>query len=116
MGCGQNVGSENSAGDQIAKIADIVKRVTRPPEGQECWELRKSGGCTNCGGFGTEEALACGPHCRLTDHRSCGTKLIPCLFCAGTGLGVMELFRLLGQIGCIVNVDVKLPGGQYLKE
>jgi hypothetical protein len=116
MGCGQNVGPGNKVEGQVTSIAAIIKRAARPPEGQECWDLRKSGGCTECGGFGTVSALACDYHCRRTDHSSCGTKLVPCPFCAGTGLGVVGLFRLLKQIGCIVNVDVKLPGGQYLKE
>lgn len=119
MSRGQNVSLKNGTEGQIAiaSIIAIIKRAARPPEGQECWELRESGGCLDCRGFGTVEDFACGPRCRRTDHSSCGTKSVPCPLCAGTGLGVLGLFRLLKQIGHIVNAnaEVKLPGRHYLK-
>ncbi|MBI2669765.1 MAG: hypothetical protein HYX20_01280 [Candidatus Yanofskybacteria bacterium] len=103
-------------GNQQQQIIDIIQRATRKPQGQECWQLRKSGGCLECGGFATKTVLGCHDyHCPQTDHRSCGETSITCPHCAGTGLGVVALFQLLHDIGQIVGIKVNIPTRQDLR-
>ena len=97
----------------LDKIRSIVLRATRAPKGQECWDLRREGGCLDCEGFGTVQVFACGDHCPRTDHRHCGQKSAPCPTCCGTGLGISSLFEMLKKIGKVVGVEVGLPTRTY---
>lgn len=80
--------------EKAQRVEELLARLKRGPQGQECWHLHRDGGCRDCEGFGKVDALACGPKCRRTDHSHCAEKQVVCSECSGTGLGFQPLYNL----------------------